>query len=319
MEIKQKFYVPKPNFKLDGSVVFFGNKEDIERYTKEESRICNEWQNLLLEIIYGKTKCISIDRTNTVCTLSRGLENKDTIRYSNFFKKKNGQLDAILHHEFSIDDLDVLIYTYLFEISKDKSIQVGDILLESNKERSFFKMFDELLEDAEKRYGWIGEVKELLVAYGDLYDQEFGIDEDIHELVNKRISHSNKYGLLKIYSTSGKDCFGNSNLNMTCMYDFIRKEYLYNVNGYFVDSKYAEYKEVIGDLNQGFDVFNAKLLDCLKQYNEIAKTEYGIDVKEVGNESDLSKTSKAKKMLHDLKDKPSDFSQKKGREKSLER
>lgn len=128
MERKQEFYIPKLKFELDGAVIFFGNKEEIERYKKEQSRVFNEWRNLLLEILDGKTNCISIDQTNTVCTLSHGIENKDTVRYSNFFKKTNGELDAILHHEFSKDDLDVLIYTYLFGISKDESIQVGDII-----------------------------------------------------------------------------------------------------------------------------------------------------------------------------------------------
>lgn len=320
MEIKQKLNIPKPNFELDSSVMFLGNEEEIERYRNEVDRIVNEWQNLLLEIIDGKTKCISIDKNNTVCTLSRGIENKDTVRYSNFFKKKNGRLDAILHHEFSKEDLDVLIHTYLFAISEDKSIQVGDILLDSNKkERKLMKTFDELLEVAEKRYGGHGNIKDLLVAYSDLYDREFGMDTDISEVVvNKRISHMNESNLLTFYSTSGKDYFGN-NVSMACMYDVVAREYLYNVNGNFLDSKHAEYKEVIGDLEQGFSMFNDKLLDSLKEYNDIVKVSYGIDDKEIQNESDLKKTSKAKKMLDDLKDRPSDFSQEKVQEKNLDK
>ncbi len=318
MEIKQKFTIPKPNFELDGSVMFLGNEEEIDRYTKEEDRILHDWQNLLLEIIDGKTKCISIDKTNTVCTLSRGIENKDTVRYSNFFKKKNGQLDAILHHEFSKEDLDVLIYTYLFAISEDKSIRVGDILLDSNKkERKLMKTFDELLEVAEKRYSRHGDIKSLLNAYRDFYSSGSDIAE---ELINNNIEDMNRDSMLTIYGVEGRDYFDNA-IDLICIYDVLAKEYYHKFNGYLLNTRHAEYEEVIGDLGKGQMFYWMELTNSWrrKPNKEVSEEELGTGVHRIENESDLGKTSKAKKMLHDLKDKPSDFSQEKIQEKTLDK
>lgn len=171
MRVKQKVHIPKlnPNCDLDSTVIYFGNKEDIQRYKDEETRIFTEWKYMLKDILHGRISCISIDYPHTVCTLSSGLERKETVRYSSFFKKQDGQLDAILHHEYSEMELNDLIQTYLFEISKDDNIVSADIIEELSKEWEVVPECD-MEETGEhtqwarqvdkKKWWWIDKVKD---------------------------------------------------------------------------------------------------------------------------------------------------------------
>lgn len=134
MRINRKILIPGTYSNLDESVMFFGSEEDKKRYKKEEKEIFDNWKKLLLDIIYGKMDYLSIEHPHTVTKLSHGIEDVNKVRYSNFFKKENGKLDAILHHEFSEDELDILIWAYLFPISKDKSNREVEIVLQSEWE-----------------------------------------------------------------------------------------------------------------------------------------------------------------------------------------
>lgn len=133
MRINRKILIPGAYSNLDESVMFFGSEEDKKRYKKEEKEIFDNWKKLLLDIIHGKMDYFFIEHPHTVTKLSHGIEDVNKVRYSTFFKKENGIRDEILHHEFSVDELDILIWT-LFPISKDNSIRELEIVLQSEWE-----------------------------------------------------------------------------------------------------------------------------------------------------------------------------------------
>ncbi len=109
-----------PIVKLDASAYFFDDIRAIAQYEREEALIYETWRKLLTSPLL--TQGISFESGfRGIEILSKGIDDPKKVRFSSFVKLNDGKLQAVLHHEYAIDELDELIYDYLIMHSRNNN------------------------------------------------------------------------------------------------------------------------------------------------------------------------------------------------------
>ena len=112
--------IPKYPYTVED--IFFGDDVLQTKILLTERKITDFWKNLInnknLESGYQiKTS------DNTFITLTKGIEIKDGVRYSSFIQTDNG-VEAILHHEYSMENIRDLVHDWLFVFSKEENVEI---------------------------------------------------------------------------------------------------------------------------------------------------------------------------------------------------
>ena len=113
MRIPKKIDFNIPKIITIDPAATFRDFDLLPAYDAQCKAASNWWESYIKKNIDNG---IEIDNGN-IMVISKGIENPGCIRVSYFNRLKNGELYAIMHHEYKTEEMEDLFHEHLFEYS----------------------------------------------------------------------------------------------------------------------------------------------------------------------------------------------------------